>query len=396
MAGSDAEDIATGADKSEASAGRRGQQFQLIRDYAQSINFVSTGKYGFAGLSQMDVYRTMLGASLSYTVNPQSYVNATLEYTTYDYAVRPESDPAMWQTGETQKVSIGNWDGVGGPDTIKFADKLPYGWNTKIDGRADGTWFNYYIGGSARPRDSSDYNELAVRASYVNQINVRNQVKAGLEWTSTEFHQYGGYAHSNHTAMQEFTATPVSLAGYVQDKIEYEGMIANIGLRFDYFDSKGETILGDYPFSPLLDDKAWGSEGWAFDAQSPNGYPTGDPDFRFDVGKILMRDWGPGGLKLPAGVTDSLHAVAASAKMKLSPRIGVSHPIGARTKIYFNYGHFLLAAPPAGPVRHLHEPAAGHHVAGQPRSRYVADHRLRARSRSGDRRPVPAARGGLL
>lgn len=362
MAGGDAEEAITVQQiGGEAWGSRRGMLWQLVREYGRSVPLITWGKYNYVGgQSLMDLQRTMFGATVSYTINPQSFLNATLEYKSYEYAVRPQSDGAKYLADETPLYVpvaqgdpvnvltagvIGNLNTAAGLDTMFFglnkkgpADKMPYGWSTGVDGGSDGTWFNYYLGGTSRPRDSSDWNAISFRGSYTNQINVRNQVKVGLEATSTQINQIGGYAHPNHIGMQAFTETPFSFAMYAQDKIEYEGMIANVGLRLDYFDSKGQSILGDYPYSPLLDDKAWGSQGWEYTTEFPNGYPTGDRDFGFDIGKILMRDWGPGGLK--SGGVDSLHAVAASAKTAISPRIGVSHPIGPKTKVFFNYGHF--------------------------------------------------------
>ncbi|NIV16509.1 MAG: TonB-dependent receptor, partial [Aliifodinibius sp.] len=39
----------------------------------------------------------------------------------------------------------------------------------------------------------------------------------------------------------KFSHNAVEMAAYIQDKIELENMTVNIGLRYDYFDSKGEV-----------------------------------------------------------------------------------------------------------------------------------------------------------
>ena len=59
---------------------------------------------------------------------------------------------------------------------------------------------------------------------------------------------------------QEWNATPSRIALYAQDKIEYEGMIANIGLRLDMFNSNGQVIEPDDQFSDIFDENAWDEE----------------------------------------------------------------------------------------------------------------------------------------
>ena len=37
---------------------------------------------------------------------------------------------------------------------------------------------------------------------------------------------------------EKFNVKPYQFAGYIQDKMEYGGMILNIGLRYDYFNAR--------------------------------------------------------------------------------------------------------------------------------------------------------------
>lgn len=88
----------------------------------------------------------------------------------------------------------------------------------------------------------------------------------------------------------EYTVNPVEFAAFVQDKIELEQMIVNVGVRFDYFDS-----------------------GFVL--------PT---DFR-DPTASAKKD--------------------ADVKTQISPRIGVAYPISERGMLYFSYGHFFQIPP---------------------------------------------------
>ncbi len=82
-----------------------------------------------------------------------------------------------------------------------------------------------------------------------------------------------------------YNKNPVKGAFYIQDRMDFEGIITRVGIRFDYLDSKAS------------------------------------------------------GLKNPSDITDST-LIKASPKLRLSPRLGFSMPITERSKFRFNYGHF--------------------------------------------------------
>jgi len=85
---------------------------------------------------------------------------------------------------------------------------------------------------------------------------------------------------------------PIEGAGYLQDKMEFQGLIVNAGVRFDFI---------------IHDQKAI-------------------DEFR----DRLMRDE-PGAILAQRGT------------YRVSPRLGISHPITEQSKLYFNYGHFYQA-----------------------------------------------------
>jgi outer membrane receptor protein involved in Fe transport len=88
------------------------------------------------------------------------------------------------------------------------------------------------------------------------------------------------------------TKHPVSIGAYLQDKIEYEGIIIQPGLRYDYFDSKTPRIADEA--NPL------------------------------DESSQLT----------PERLVDS------EPKHTISPRLGVAFPIDARTHFHLNFGKF--------------------------------------------------------
>jgi len=102
-----------------------------------------------------------------------------------------------------------------------------------------------------------------------------------------------GYPNLGAPGNQSYFKKPVELSAYIQDKVEYDMMIINAGVRFDYFDP-----ASSYPV----------------DLKNP----TKNPLFPFpDVWK------------------------AAGKKTQLSPRLGISFPITDQGIIHFSYGHFF-------------------------------------------------------
>lgn len=91
----------------------------------------------------------------------------------------------------------------------------------------------------------------------------------------------------------EYTRFPYEFSAYIQDKMEYDIMIINAGVRFDYFNANAKLP-----------------------ADKKN--PTRNPNF-------------PGADEW----------VWAKPKMQVSPRLGVSFPITDKGIIRFSYGHFF-------------------------------------------------------
>lgn len=102
-----------------------------------------------------------------------------------------------------------------------------------------------------------------------------------------------GYSQEHSEGNQSYRKRPYEFSAYIQDKMEYDIMIINVGLRYDYFNSNS-TLPGDIK------------------------NPLNNPD-------------------LP-GYNET---VASEDEQQFSPRLGVSFPITDQGAIYFSYGHFL-------------------------------------------------------
>ncbi len=115
-----------------------------------------------------------------------------------------------------------------------------------------------------------------------------------------------------------YSQKPVEFSLYAQDKMEFNDMIVNFGLRFDYFNSRGKVLT---------------------DPKDPNIYDPFDPYNKY---KNYTPDTPAEELvEYTVAERKAFWYKDASAKMALSPRFGIAYPITDRGVIHFSYGHFF-------------------------------------------------------
>ncbi|MGE5313201.1 MAG: TonB-dependent receptor [Acidobacteriota bacterium] len=235
--------------------------------------------------SPSSVFRNTIGATLTHMLSPTTFYEVFVQrnqsrYSTYQAPMR-----------DTSKIYS--------PVSGIFVDEAPYGYWGYSTGAIDGVmstggWMN--LG-----RDKSVNSDLSVRLSLTSQLDKYNQVKAGFQYTYEDLDiNSGTYSPSMSTWTRSmiYHVYPYRMAGYVQDKLEYEGFIANLGVRLDY--------------------------------SNPNS------DY-FDLGQFDPL-YGQG---LGNSIEKNATKQKAESEFYVSPRLGISHPITENSKLYFNYGHFL-------------------------------------------------------
>lgn len=154
---------------------------------------------------------------------------------------------------------------------------------------------------SSQFRDTSQVTQWQGSIDITSQIDQYNQVKAGVEFRAVKNDiNYGhiDFLVNPDDIRAQWKETPVYGAAYAQDKVEYLGMIANIGLRLDYLDPNTTWWQYGNPYTE------------AFMGKNANDMPN-----------MLERE-------------------PVDPKWKVSPRLGISFPVTDASKLYFNYGHF--------------------------------------------------------
>jgi outer membrane receptor protein involved in Fe transport len=161
----------------------------------------------------------------------------------------------------------------------------------------------YRMFGRANTNDNSYSSRVNFRLSMVNQFHPSHELKTGFEVKFNHILEDRVHIHDDDPAQLfewKYDVTPIEFSAYVQDKIEFYGMIANVGLRFDYYDANDEMP---------------------------------------DVARTL--DYGTNLEVVNAFLDGTFPVRKPTAKIHFSPRIGISFPITTSSKVYFNYGHFV-------------------------------------------------------
>lgn len=146
-----------------------------------------------------------------------------------------------------------------------------------------------------------------LKGDFTSQVNINNLMKMGFEYKKFDlFKDHTSIASGGNDYNDQFHVKPFQIGVYAQDKLESEGMILNIGLRYDYFDPN--TVVPDNINDPLLQQYL----------DDPQNVET-----MFDLPKRLKG------------------AVDAKYKQQLSPRIGISFPITENDVLHVSYGHYF-------------------------------------------------------
>jgi len=229
------------------------------------------------------IFRSMAGIKFTHTLSQSSFFETSLQFKKSKYHTF-QSD--VRDTSKTYEPIPGY-----------FVDEAPYGYwgysSSSVDGMSMGGWMN--LG-----RDNSSNTSIDFDINYSSQLNASSLFKAGAKISYTNYDVNSSTyspSMSTWTRSMIYEVNPYKISMYAQDKLEFEGFVANVGLRLDYTDANSKKYkLSDYS-------------------------------------KYLASGFGN-------TIEDEIPTEDSKAQLYISPRLGVSHPISENSKMYFNYGHF--------------------------------------------------------
>lgn len=213
-------------------------------------------------------------------------------------------------TIRASRVNIKNYANMWGDNALRDTTVKRYFGNVPVDEQPYGWWFGngtpiYDQGGSIYSADAAGHRDFGsvttynIRFDLTSQLDKYNQFKTGFEFNYDDIRT--DYARMRLMAMWEtfrenWNHYPYRIGAYIQDKLEFEGMIARFGIRLDYNEPNSDWFLND-PYSKYFTRKY----------------------------KDLLLSEAP--------------TEPAKGHVKISPRLGISHPIGENVKLYFTYTH---------------------------------------------------------
>ena len=220
-----------------------------------------------------------------------------------------------------------------------FENPLDSSYNVDPDVFAQASGLRFYIGGIRMGQGRSRSRVQTSMLELVSQVNALHQLKVGVERRALDLHQESlSILYSNRTGFQpqvdsiglnfdSYNRFPMQVAGYLQDKIEYQDLVINLGLRYDFFQPDGVTLS---------------------DPADPNVLEPLRPIHQY------RDENGDGEISLDERRSDNLQTEAerraywyqpVSPRQQISPRVALAFPISDRGMLHFSYGHFFQIPP---------------------------------------------------
>lgn len=255
-----------------------------IANFLTRVGFTTPSRLFYDSYRALtDVRWLSYSLKLNHTISSKAFYEAKLEHTRTKYDTRPNR-----LRDKTRSFEI-----VPG----FFVDEAPFGTEPSISNGIDGM----LMGVGANAFDSTTFATTTLRLDYSNQASRNHLFKTGLELVYNSFNMHFGARNNalpTGRPITQYKRSPLRAAVYIQDKIEFKGLIANLGVRMDYLDPSGDW------FDVNLYQEDFYSSNF-------------DPDADTEIARV-----------------------ATDKQLFLSPRLGISHPITESAKLFFNYGHF--------------------------------------------------------
>lgn len=245
------------------------------------------GIFGTGLHSRSDIRHELVSAKLNHTLSDNAFYEVQLQRYGVSYRTFPaeERDPSIVRT-------IAGFEVTEAPIGFQFASDPIV--ETRIASMRIAEQHS-------QMRDTSDIATWKASFDLTAQLGQLNEAKFGFEFSVEDQdvdYKFEDVLLQPSDIRASWQGNPIYGAVYAQDKLEFEGMIANFGLRLDYFNANTDRIFTEDPF-----DEAY----------------LGKNELQFD---------------------EMVDRRNAEAQISLSPRLGVSFPVREGSKLYFNYGHF--------------------------------------------------------
>lgn len=186
------------------------------------------------------------------------------------------------------------------PDSVAFRGDIAWSFILPVTNNNSPDGLNYQAGYDEF-RDEIT-RTVTLDGSFTSQVTKAHLLNAGIQFNAYTIDVSNILQLRSNDFIERYKAHPFEAAAYIQDKMEFEGLIANAGVRLDLWSSGSYYFTN--PFTPFL-----------------------TPD--------------------SLGMFNPATAPKAKAPLigRVQPRIGVSFPVSINTVFHLNYGAFMQRPP---------------------------------------------------
>jgi len=314
------------------------------QDYSHGYRWNPDGRPFSFNTRTGDIIRTDI------SINQSTFANIMFSNAVNHYRTHLSSDPDFYKVIENLSFDDSFW----GFDTLDPSSASDYNTDPRIFDYATGN--NYEVGGNYMDIYNRKSIVRTIKGELTSQYNKSHQLKVGAEYRTTDI-TYNNItvlqsnytddvpvirAPENNEIHNSFQSMdnpfsgdplkgrhPIEFSAYIQDKVEKDDMVVNLGVRYDYFNSQF-WVLNDFRdpnyLSPVMPINRW---------HDTNG-----------DGEITEDEMGFENLKttderLESNASGDPWYEKATPKTQLSPRFALAFPITDKGYLHFSYGHFF-------------------------------------------------------
>ncbi len=293
---------------------------QIVTVDGRQVFVPALGDSSYASMNWRDQWT----ANLKLSAKPGLQTRLTVSFLTqedkgqdYDHFFRynPDGIPTTYGTSRSISTTLSHFLGersfvelkgayfTNAVDSYLYEDPLDPRWPADDAIRSLGGNFSFVRGGARMEYFERKTKTAVMSMDVTSQMTRQHQAKAGFELKKHKLDVNRFEVLNNSSTGFEpaippagtpahviIGADPVEAGAFVQDKMEFEFMIVNVGLRLDYFDAKGDVV----------------------------------EDF---------------------GRPQTSERTSSDAKWQLSPRIGIAYPLSEAGVVHVSYGHFFQMPP---------------------------------------------------
>ncbi len=179
--------------------------------------------------------------------------------------------------------------------------------------------------------DNQVTEQYAAKFNIASQLDDHNYVKAGIEYNMIHLNHlfYEVWNQNSYNTYEyNYDRKPSQTGLFVQDQMTYGSIVANLGVRFDYYYGGGGL---------------WPAQPFAYDAYAPQSIGKANDSTLYEYlasGKSYIWDYWYQYNQTHPGFLEPIKNY-----FTVSPRLGVSFPVTTNSKFYFNYGQFRSNPP---------------------------------------------------